>query len=204
MSKPYFIVPNYQIPAWRIFHERFGIRIQRLHLITKTELNELGVYCNKEQGYENYLNDMVDVMLTLDELAVLFEDGASFTVTNPTNTVEMYKLLLEHLEEAGAAWRNTMLAIRPPKADLKLFDNLAGALYKLATQYEVNEVLDGGMSAYMHSLSGRMRTARVSLNVVPEAAPVPERDYTYRSPVQSVLTQKPINGGRQWQTSNKP
>lgn len=197
MSEAHYYVPN-RTPCWLIFHAGWDVSMRRMHLLTDTDIRTFGVAVSKDQGRESYMNEMAEVRLTLAELAVKYNEGVSFSVRNPPDSVEMYKTLLAHLENARNAYADPLRNRKPPREELKLFDNLANALYDIAGMYENKGVLSGGLMAYLNNVNKtRMGTARLfDENAKNKNTTTSELKYT--SPLQS-LTSRTIKGGRQWE-----
>jgi hypothetical protein len=199
MANVYFNVPN-KTPAWLIFYTQWDVSVKRIHLITEADTRHFGLPVSKQQGRDSYMNEMADVRLSLATLADMYADGISFSVRNPTDTVEMYKILLQHLESARDAWTRMGLTHKPPKDDLKKMDQLAGALYNIATAFEERGALGGGLMSYLNRLNGsRIGTAKLFNDYAQQAGQKPG-EFKYESPIAGVGG-KSLKGGRQWDSN---
>lgn len=135
-----------------IFNALFHCRVPYLDQFSKEELRDRPLPTTFIPEVDRrVMNQMVDRMLTIAQMADMFARGARIQVLNPADTKTIYQYIYDHL----AAWldysKRTVHNVAPPLEDLEKLDALAAAVYKHARHTMMTDIHDSPLVRALRS-----------------------------------------------------
>lgn len=150
--------------AQRIFFDRYWVLVPELHFRTDKELELMGRYSNNDPELDRQLMmNKIRIYIPIAGMCQYLEEGVRVELDTPTDSIVIYKLLVQHLQ--NWVWLTNQL--NPPEApldDLRIMDRFAEILYPVACTYERLERQPvGGLFGKLQQLgSGTTRIERQS------------------------------------------
>lgn len=139
-------------PAFKIFHFFYEVIIPQHHLYSNDYLKEFGIPTSGDSAVDKEMaNSPTYARKTIAQLAELVSEGASITLSNPEDSVQIYETIQAHLKQWNDKISRSPVDIKPPLEDLRLLDELAGLVFQVARRYMKESVPEG----YFEKLSRR-------------------------------------------------
>lgn len=156
--------------AYQIFHRYFKCWMPQHHLYDRQFMETFGIPTSSDRDVDRELaNSDTLCQLTVAEMAQHLNNGANLTLEDPKDSVVIYKLIQEHMRDWQAIVSDTFNTTEPPIDDLKMLDELAAEVFKIAHHYIEKD--DGG-SRLFNKLSS-MESKRAMSRFAP--APVSDK-----------------------------
>lgn len=161
-----------QTVAQKLFQNQYECQIQELHRVNDQALREYGHHSTGNSEWDRELmKQWVHVYLTPVRMVEMHSIGANIIISDPKKTVEIYKLLIEHLKNWQHLVEYEFNGIDPPIEDLRMMDDFAGAIWPIASNFMENTVPPTGLLNRLHNLGKGSMSKEV-------AATRPERKLT--------------------------
>lgn len=147
--------------AFRIFHYYYKCYIPQSQLYSRDYIHQFGIPTTGHKAIDREMaNSPTLAQLTIAQMAEHFDDGATLTLQDPKQSVEIYKTIREHLILCREAAQNPVGGEVPPMEDLRKLDALAGEVYKIARGYMDRDVEDSRLFSKLDRLGGRRAMSR--------------------------------------------
>ncbi len=142
--------------AYRIFHDPWLCAIPEIHCYSRTYLEEAGLPTTGDKAMDVALMQAKrDMYLTIAAMVIHHEEGTPLTLKNAKDAVEIYRLLMEHLE----TWKNIINTVYnvtvPPAEDFMMMDNFAKAIHPLVLAVNDNALPMQGLFAKLLTIQGK-------------------------------------------------
>jgi len=140
--------------AYPIFHTYYLVRIPASYAYeAQHELFGTPVYDNEEQE-KLAASEMVLQQRTIAEMAEFYHRGAQLILENSNDSVEIYRVIKNHLEEVQAKLRTRVNVGKVPVEDLRKLDEFATALYRVTRKHERFDTRQSNMNSKLDELFG--------------------------------------------------
>lgn len=167
--------------AFKIFHYYYKCYVPQHALYNKDYLTTFGIPTTGNREIDRQLATATTLaQYTIAEMAELLGRGINITLEEPVKSVEIYLTLREHLKDWERTVQTAFGDSDPPMDDLRLLDNLAGEVYKIARGYLQNGKSDsrllGGIAALesRRAMSRRSQAQIQQRQLEPEHKPITE------------------------------
>ena len=131
--------------AYRLFHKRYDVRIPAYQLISKAEMDLIGVpNCGDKQLDRELQRSLRPARLTPIGLALLFEEGASIMFTVQEAAAEVFEDILTHLANWDNMLKTSYNCVPPPIEDLDILVNFSKGLE--AYSHHINKTMNPGFA----------------------------------------------------------
>lgn len=116
--------------AYKVFHQYFSVKVPNLYLYTEEELRMLPIH----NGFgsisdEEIMQSERKILLSLDKIAGLRNEGAPVTFMKPNDCLRAYQILVQHLNDWKYVLQNHFSHPQPPLDDLTVLEALAMELH---------------------------------------------------------------------------
>lgn len=137
--------------AWKLFTWRFQCQIRQLHTQPDWVFSDYGVISSGNRAIDSeVMNTHMDILLTPMDMALFTGRGVDIIINNPADSVCIYELVSMHLADWVDALENNPHITQGPVAELRMFDDLATMMWRVARHYIKAEV---GTSHIMQRLN---------------------------------------------------
>lgn len=121
--------------AQRIYFDRYWVHVAELHFRTEVDLAVNGRYVNDKITDRQLMMNKIRIYIPIAGMCQYLEEGVIVELDDPRQSVAMYKLLMEHLQ--NWAWLSSQLnAPVAPIDDLRVMDRFAELLFPVASIYQ--------------------------------------------------------------------
>lgn len=140
-------------PAFYLFHTWYGWRVPEMSTLTEYARENHGYFAHPDpKKAEAILMNKKTVFMRPFEAAEYLTTGMALDINNPTEAIEVYKYIMEHL----AAWLHyvtspQLISRNLPMQGLREFNKLANALFPVAHRYGYFEKPKETMSTMLQS-----------------------------------------------------
>lgn len=125
--------------AYQIFFNTYRCRGPRIHLVSAVHFEQIGVGGTGDKGLDNQLfKEELSMYINIARMVELHYDGIAFIIENPNDSVEIYKLIKQHLTDWDLELHHTVNRKEPPIDALIAMDEFASTLWGVA-KYQVKE-----------------------------------------------------------------
>lgn len=141
-------------PTFFLFHSWFGWRVPEMATLTDYAREDHGFFAHPDKDKASaILMNMKTVFMRPFEAAEYLTTGMALDINRPTEAIEIYKLIMEHL----ALWLNyvsspQLISRDMPMQGLREFNNLANKLFPIAHRYGYYQKPEQTMSTMLQSL----------------------------------------------------
>lgn len=172
-------------PGYRIFHDQFDVKIPKLFSYDE---NETGFYTTGDKSYDLELeHELVKTVRSAYELAKLSERGSSIILTRPTDSIQIYNLIMEYarvwaeaVESRGLLQDiNVYMATEEfaqQQQDIELLQSFAQELQPHAQAQLPNDLRANsamGRFRLLQEKLGKLSTKPIPKTVLPADSPTP-------------------------------
>lgn len=85
---------EHEHPGYRVFHDVFDVKLQKLFTYDE---DEKSFYTTRDTSYDTELEyELVSTVRTVYQLAKLSERGAQIILKRPTDSIQIYNLIMEY------------------------------------------------------------------------------------------------------------
>lgn len=142
--------------AWQIFHVPWACQMTEIECYGVEYLREAGMLTTGDKTMDRELAlSKRDLYLTIAAMVLNHDEGNTVILKNPVDSIEIYRLLREHLEN----WQwiiNTQFNVDPPPAeDFIMMDNFAKAIHPLVLYAANGELPKTGLSKQLGAIQGK-------------------------------------------------
>jgi hypothetical protein len=182
--------------AWKLFTYRFNCRVKQIHATPDWVFSDYGVISSGNRDIDAQMMDnYMDILLTPMDMALYINRGVDLIVTTPADCVVIYELINQHLTDWVTALKNSPHYTTGPIADLKMFDELATLVWRVAKHFITVEV---GTSHLMSKLNSFFINPLGNRGAVAKATEIEEEHTSVTSDIIR-LTGRPK---RAWESKN--
>jgi hypothetical protein len=143
-------------PAYRLFHHRYRCAIQQIFLLDAGVMEKWGAPTSGDAARDKeQLNAWVEVRPTPVEMCQFLQNGAAIQFHDDRTATEVYLDLVAHLRAWISAFESNPNLRHAPLEDLRVFDELAAAIYPYANANLMSNEDDAGYGAYLARNSRR-------------------------------------------------
>lgn len=146
--------PEHHSAAFKLFHYNYQCRVSQIHMYGLEYLREAPMPTTGRADTDRVLaQQFIHVQLTVDAMAELHHDGASIFLVDPKDAVKIYRDIRRHLQDWLGDVESSMHRRTPPIEDLRMFDQLAAAIYPFARADLVEQPFHGRLGDFLNGLS---------------------------------------------------
>lgn len=178
--------------AFKLFHYYVPCRIPAAFAYEgQQELVGSTVYANASMA-ESAGAEMVLRQHTTVELAQLNARGARIILEKPNDAVRMYEWLQDHLQNQRSRMISTINTGKIPVEDLKILDDFATLLYRIARNYQKVDTRQGPLRRRLNSIQQTRLPPKVQSTQQENAEPKTVQEH---NPITKDLTRLSIRRG---------
>lgn len=146
------------LAVYKIFHWKYQCKIPEAVVYSDVILEDFGTFVSGDEGRDiSNATMLVGAIRTIAELATIHGKGFKIEIPDNRKAFEIYKTIVEHLNDCLEFQRNGLFGKMPPMEDLHLLDKFAGYIYPQARWHFVGE--EDTSSKLMTFLTQRTRNA---------------------------------------------
>jgi hypothetical protein len=128
--------PAHRSAAYKLFHNRYHCITAQANLYSKEYLKISGTLTTGDKACDAAMaTSSVQIWLTPAAMAVFLNDGATFALIDPTQSVEIYETINEHLQDWKRHLTLELNTTNVPFQDLRWFEALAVEIFQIARGY---------------------------------------------------------------------
>lgn len=192
--------PTKHTAAFKIFNYRFIVQIAQMHLISQEELDNCWRVTSGNAAVDRTLaREIVQAQLTIAEMAKYHANGVSMTLATPEDSVRIYGIIHEHLQDWKRELQSSVTLTTAPVDELRELDELAAIVYNVARYYWNNQPYHGKLNTFLqrinNSVGGRVGRTRTVAAPAAAAEPVP---LTTHTPMADALAKLSNSRRRSW------
>lgn len=160
--------------AYKIFRYEWDIMLPLMYVYSEEYMRISGSVISDPVYDAKLPRQMVGGRYTIEQMAVLLDEGATIQLVNPEDAKTIYDIVATHLED----WSRQLTKAAPfdltkaPVEDLMKLMSLADVLYGYACRYFVNERPRNSLARRLDQIRGRYKLGSGRARVDPNA-PVP-------------------------------
>lgn len=144
--------------AYRLFHYHRRVMVQQLFTMNVKVMAEIGVSTTGDPKIDQQLrSEWVTISLTGVEMTQFMQKGAAMMFEEHKTPTAVYLDCVEHLRGWLDLFDKNPNLRRAPLNDLKLFDDLAGAVFPYASRQLMPNEDDAGYGAFLARAARRRR-----------------------------------------------
>ncbi len=122
--------------AYCIFYHPFLCTVPRIHLMGDVHFKRIGVGVSGDKKIDaEMLKEKITTYITISRMIELHHRGVSFVIESVDQTVEVYKLLKQHLTDWDLELTHSINRRDPPTESLIAMDSFATTLWGVAKYY---------------------------------------------------------------------
>ena len=129
--------------AWIIFNRHFFVRVQNKFLYSDAFLQHKGIISMTPQDAEAEMNSFRLTAMTIAELVTLRMNGALIQFTEVTDSVTVYNLIIQHLNDWAEIARGGIFDTMPPAEELFIIDEMAAELHPYVVRAQMRQLNNG-------------------------------------------------------------
>lgn len=135
-------IPNYtpiqteRTAASRIFEDCYLVSMAQMYLWSAEHLELIGSPTTGDPNIDRTMaNSPCQRYLTIADMVRYHREGVTFQLVTPEDSITIYKVLKEHLNDWLNALRYDVTRTKAPMDDLIEMDRLAASMYNVAQHY---------------------------------------------------------------------
>lgn len=119
--------------AYKLFHYPFRVRVPQYATYLEGEIEKVGVAISGFRDLDRECAaEMCEHTTTISRIARWHAEGVKIELYDIRDSVRMYDIIKEHLDDWLREARNPLSVREPPLDDLRMLDALADRLYLMA------------------------------------------------------------------------
>lgn len=175
--------------AQRVYYDRYYCTVPEAYFQTKESLSVYGMlHLEDKRANAAAMHRPRTVHIPIAGMCIYLEEGAPIQLLYPEECVEIYKVIVEHLNN----WKSLMgglVTVQPPMEDLRTLDTLAEMLYPLVKHYSPKTIRNSlfkdtlrlvGVAQELEGLGAPLSRSKQSV-AIPERPDLEEKDPGYIS-----------------------
>lgn len=174
--------------AQQLFYRKWQVTVPEAYYQNKESLSVYGMIHYDNKQYTNAaMHERRHLQIPIAGICIYVEEGAPIELVNPIDSVAIYKLLVEHLNN----WKGLtggLVGLSPPIDDLRSMDTLAEMLYPLVRHYSPKTVHNSIFKASIAQVG-------VAQELEGLAAPISRRTATVPAPHVSQQSKESVDPG---------
>lgn len=180
--------------AYKIFHYYYHCLIPQHHLYSQDFISTFGLPTSENREIDRELaTSEVLTQVTIAEMSQHLANGANMTLEEPRKSVEVYRILREHLLDWKRKTEDPLDTTEPPVEDLRDLDALAVEVYKIAKGFMQTD--DGG-SRFFRSLQNM--ESRRAMSRFTESQDTKFNVPQEHKPISDVIAKTAFKNRRRW------
>ncbi|MBE0438212.1 MAG: hypothetical protein IBX57_00400 [Gammaproteobacteria bacterium] len=179
-----------------LFKYYYKVYIPQAHLYSKEYITTFGIPTSGDREVDrNLANAKTLTQMTIVEMAEYLDEGANLTLEEPEKSVEIYKVVKDHLSNWQRLINNPYEEVEVPVEDLRKLDALAAEVFKIARIYMKEEPTGSKLFDNLNALTSRRFLKRVA--DTPEERAIKNVNSEYK-PVADTIAKTAFERRRQW------
>lgn len=147
---------EYSSVAYRIFHEPWLCSVSEIYCYGVRYVEEMGVITTGDADRDAELSNAPRIRyMTIAAMISFYEEGAAVTLQHPRDSIEIYRLVCEHLLNWQWIINNTFVTAHPPPEDFLLMDEFAKQIHPLTMVYSLGEAPKLGLEHALGKIQGK-------------------------------------------------
>lgn len=142
--------------AYQLFHTPWLCEIPEIYCRSRVIVEQLGTLTS---GIPELDNDLLRGSrcryLTIAGMITLHEEGSPIHLTNPIDSVEIYRILMEHMKNWEYIINTLLYADAPPAEDFIIMDEFAAKVHPIATYYTGGKKPETGFVNSLKTIQGK-------------------------------------------------
>lgn len=152
--------------AFLIFHRLFDVEIPEIFFHQQDEDGIITRHFSGDNEEDDvYLRSSRHVKLPISDIAERIDVGVPVTLVYPKDSVSIYKLVQEHLQDWQWILSNSLNGKAPPRDDLMKLDQLAQIVHGISLRYNDGETPTPGFAALAKRMSGNAPLAKPIMSI---------------------------------------
>lgn len=142
--------------AYRIFHDLYLVEIPEIYNHDWNHVKEVGTYTtgNAEMDMQMATAPLRRYM-TIAAMVLFHDDGAPITLMQPTDSMQIYSMLMEHLGNWRWIVEMFLNATPPPADDFYMMESFANAIQPLAKCCAEGKPITHGVERTLNTIRGK-------------------------------------------------
>lgn len=171
LGKP--IDPANRTAAHRLFNDRYRVMMSQMDLYSEKYLREGGMVTTGDKEVDRAMAyQKVQCYQTAAGMAELLDQGCSFHLVDPNDSVKIYRDVIDHLTDWKHYVTREINPINVPKEDLAKFDHLASEIYYIARGFMAMERQPEGFFTKLEAMERRRGIAKNRPEVDSSGVPI--------------------------------
>lgn len=134
--------------AFLIFHRLFDVEIPEIFFYEQDgEGNISRYYSGDPEEDEVYLRSSRHVKLPISDMAEKIDQGIPVSLVYPKDSVSIYNLIQEHLQDWNWILTNSLNGKAPPRDDFMKLDQMAQIVHGISLNFNQGETPTSGFAA---------------------------------------------------------
>lgn len=129
--------------AWQIFNRYFFVQVQNTFLYTEDFLRHKGIVSMSPQEAAAEMHSFRHTAMTIAELVDLRMQGAPVIFTQVDDSVKVYDLIVEHLQDWAKIAQRGIYDRMPPAEELFILDEMAAELHPYVVRHQMRQLNTG-------------------------------------------------------------
>lgn len=147
--------------AFLLFHRLFDVEIPEIFFHEQDADGMMTRHYSGDQEEDDaFLRSSRHVKLPISDIAEKIDLGVPVTLVNPKDSVSIYKIIQEHLEDWKWILSNSLNGKAPPRDDFMKLDQLAQIVHGMSLRYNDGETPTPGFAAMAKRMSGNTPLAK--------------------------------------------
>lgn len=161
------------------------------HLYDEQWLKQVGVPTSGDRNIDRELaNSEILCQLTIAEMAEKFANGATLTLEDPKKSVEIYETINEHIGDWRQISSNPLGMEEIPVEDLRMLEELAIEIYKIARGYRVKQLEDSKGLTFL--------SKRPASRFTPDKASIRSSVKGEHNPITDLIAEAQFERSKRW------
>jgi hypothetical protein len=147
---------EYSSVAYRLFHDPWLCSVSEIYCYSRQYVEEMGVITTGDPTLDVALeNAQRHRYMTIAAMISFYEEGATVTLLHPRDSIEIYRLVCEHLLNWQWIINNTFVTTHPPPEDFLLMDEFAKQIHPMTLVYGLGDVPKIGFEHTLGKIQGK-------------------------------------------------
>ncbi len=147
---------EYSSVAYRIFHDPWLCSVPEIYCYSRQYIETMGTITTGDAQMDaDLMQASRNRYMTIAAMLSFYEEGATITLLQPKDSVEIYRLITDHLKNWQWIINNILGASTPPAEDFLLMDEFAQLLHPMTLVYGLGTAPKLGMDHYMGKIQGK-------------------------------------------------
>ena len=137
--------------AFKIWKYLFLCEVAEMHLMSQEFIEKAGLVTTHDPELDRSMAlQPRQCQLTIAGMTQFHSEGISFNLVNPEDSIRIYQIIFDHLTDWSNAVRDNVNVLEAPVDELRMLDDLAAEVYKLARFYWKDNPYHGRLEHFLH------------------------------------------------------